>query len=269
MKILFADLDDTLLSSDKTISEKNLSAIREMTDKGHAFVLNTGRPLYSAVKLAKEYDFTTKNYYISSYNGGQLYDIANKKELYHEGVTYDVVEYLFKEAKKHALHVQTYNDDCILVEEDSEYIKWYSGRIKMPYRVVDNVLTALEKEPLKCIVAHMTDHDRLVEFQKEIGARLADVTQNLFSNPVLLEFGSLKASKGIAVTKLCEILDISVSDSVAAGDEENDISMLKAAGVGVAMKNGVDSVRAAADVITENDNNHDAIAEIIEKYILN
>lgn len=267
-KILFVDLDDTLLSSDKTISQKNLDAIRAMTEKGHGFVICTGRPLYSSLVLARQYGFLGENYYIASYNGGQIIDTSSMKEIYHEGITEDVVEYLFKKAHEWGLYVQTYNDDMILVDEDSDYIRWYSERIRMPYSVVDNVIDALEKPPLKCIVAHMDDHERLERFKHEIGDELKDVTNTIFSNPVLLEFGSRFASKGIAVIKLCELLGIDIADSVAAGDEGNDVAMLESAGIGVAMINGVDAAKAAADVITERDNNHDAIDEIIYKYIL-
>lgn len=268
MKLLFSDLDETLLSSDKTISQGNLKAIREMTSAGHGFVLCTGRPLYSAVVLAKQYGFVGKGYYIVSYNGGQIVDMSDNRELYHEGISKDVVKFLFEKAHEWDLNVQTYNDDCILVDEDSEYIKWYSDRIRMPYKVTGNVLTALKADPLKCIVAHMTDHEKLEKFRAEVGSMISDVTSNIFSNPVLLEFGSLKASKGIAVEKLAGILGVAIEDTIACGDEENDISMILAAGTGVGMVNAVPSVLEICDVVTKNDNNHDAIAEIINKYVI-
>ena len=64
------------------------------------------------------------------------------------------------------------------------------------------------------------------------------------------------------------MLSIDIQNAYAAGDERNDISMIEAAGVGVAMKNAVEEAKAAADYITENDNNHDGIAEVIDKLIL-
>ena len=67
---------------------------------------------------------------------------------------------------------------------------------------------------------------------------------------------------------LCEYLNIPIENSVAAGDEENDTTMLEVAGVGAAMANGIDITKNAADYITEHDNNHDGISEIIEKFIL-
>lgn len=268
MKLLFSDLDDTLLNSDKTISEKNIEAIRTMVKKGHGFVLCTGRPLYSTMVLAREYGFVGEGYYVASFNGGQIIDTRDMSEIYHEGITKEVVRLLFDEAKAWGLHAQTYSDECVLVEEDSDYIKWYTSRIKMPYKVVCDVTKELKTNPFKCIVAHMTDHPKLEKFRDEIGPRLSAVTDNIFSNPVLLEFGSINASKGIAVKVLCEKLGVDIKDSIAVGDEENDLAMIEAAGTGIGMVNGVPKVLKAADVITRNDNNHDAIKEIIEDYIL-
>lgn len=75
-------------------------------------------------------------------------------------------------------------------------------------------------------------------------------------------------SKGHAVKKLCELLQIPLANTVAAGDQENDISMIEAAAVGAAMKNATDAVKASADYITENDCNHSGVAEILRKFIL-
>ena len=66
----------------------------------------------------------------------------------------------------------------------------------------------------------------------------------------------------------CELLQIPLANTVAAGDQENDISMIEAAAVGAAMKNATDAVKASADYITENDCNHSGVAEILRKFIL-
>ena len=75
-------------------------------------------------------------------------------------------------------------------------------------------------------------------------------------------------NKGWAVEELCRRLGIPITDAVAAGDEANDISMLRAAGVGAAMCNGIPAAKEAADYVTQRDNNHDGIAEVIERFLL-
>lgn len=269
MKILFVDLDDTLLNSDKTISEENISAIRQMVEAGNALVLCTGRPLYSVMLLAREYGFIGKNYYVAAFNGGQIVDTADMKELYHEGLERDCVKRIFEMADSKGLPVQTYTDDFVIIEKESEFIKWYTDRIRMPYKVVKCALDEVEGKPFKCVVGHIDNHALLEEFKAEIEPLLPGTVQNLFSNPHLLEFGPVTATKGVAVAVLCRLLGIDIKDSIAVGDEGNDVSMIEVAGIGVAMINGTESVKEVADVITENDNNHAAIKEVIEKYILN
>ena len=268
MKLLFLDLDDTLLCSDKTISKKNLDAIRNMTENGHGLVLATGRPFYSCMKLAKEYGFVGKNYYIAAFNGGQIVDTSSMKEIYHAGLDKENARFIFDEAHKFNIPVQTYSDEFVLTERENEFIKWYTERIRMPYKVVPDAIEAVGANPFKCVAGHIDDHEALEKFQNYISPKLSENVITLFSNPHILEFGPLNASKGIAVKVLCEKLKVDLKDSIAAGDEENDISMIETAGIGVAMKNGTEHTKNFADYITENDNDNDAIAEIIYKFIL-
>ena len=89
-----------------------------------------------------------------------------------------------------------------------------------------------------------------------------------FSNQLYLEHVATGVSKGAAIQWLCSHLNIPMEYTIAAGDAENDIPMLKTAQVGAAVANAAESVKAVADYITECDCNHDAVAEIIKKFIL-
>lgn len=267
-KILFSDLDGTLLSDDKTISPENLQAIKAMTDAGHSFVIATGRPLMSALEIAKAYHFMGADFYIASFNGGLIYDCNQQKEIYHEGIERKYVRFLFDEAKKRNLHVHTYSPTHVLAERPSEMLTHYLSHIHMPSMIVGNVCDVLTEDPLKVIIADLHDHEKLVRFQEDLRSQMDPVSNNMFSSAILLEYGSLKASKGQAIRILCKLLGIDISNSIACGDEENDISMLDAAGIGAVMKNGVTNAKSHGDYITRNDNNHHGIAEIIENFIL-
>lgn len=268
MKLLFLDLDDTLLCSDKSISDNNLDAIRKLNDAGGGIVLATGRPLYSVMKLAEKYGILGEKYYIAAFNGGQIIDTKSMEELYHAGLDRQIARLIFNEAGSWSVTVQTYTDEYVLVEEETEFIKWYCDRIKMPYRVVPDAIGELDSDPFKCVAGHMNDQELLREFQSHILPKLPESVNNIFSNPHILEFGPLNASKGIAVSVLCDRLGVDIKDTVAVGDEENDVSMLKTAGLGVAMVNGTKSAKRCADTVTENDNDHDAVAEVIYKYMI-
>ena len=76
----------------------------------------------------------------------------------------------------------------------------------------------------------------------------------------------MEAGKSNGMLELCRHLDIDIADTIAAGDEENDISMIEAAGTGIAVANATDRVKASADVVTEADNDNDALARWLSKY---
>ena len=83
-----------------------------------------------------------------------------------------------------------------------------------------------------------------------------------------MEYIKKGTGKGDGVRKLASLLDIDISDVVCVGDERNDISMIEVAGIGVAMANAREELKAVADYVTVNDNNHGGIAEVIDKFIL-
>jgi hydroxymethylpyrimidine pyrophosphatase-like HAD family hydrolase len=83
-----------------------------------------------------------------------------------------------------------------------------------------------------------------------------------------LEVFPATSGKGVAVSKLCEFLALPIAWALAAGDQENDISMLKAAGFAIAMKNAIPEVKEAADIVTEFDNNEDGLAREVERISL-
>lgn len=267
-KILFTDLDETLLSSDKTISKENLEAIRKMTEAGHKFVISTGRPLQSALLLAREYNFIAPGFYVSSFNGGLIYDCYEQKTLSTASIPLPLVRTIFDEAKKRSIHVHTYSKEAVIAERDSEMLRHYVRVIKLPSLIVDSVTDYLDYEPLKVIVADLHDHEMLEDFRQTMKPVLEPALNSVFSNPSLLEYGNPAATKGNAVKSICEYFNIPIENSIAAGDEENDITMIDVAGVGVAMCNGKENVKRHGDYITEHDNNHHGIKEIIEKFIL-
>ena len=87
-----------------------------------------------------------------------------------------------------------------------------------------------------------------------------------FSCQAYLEIVPIGMSKGKAVQMLSHIMNVPITNTVAVGDAANDISMIEAAGVGIAMANATDEVKAAANAVTQRDNNHDGIAEVIQRY---
>ena len=267
-KILFTDLDGTLLDSDKNISPGNLNAIDKMIRQGHKFVIATGRPIQSAIQISQRYGWTGEGYYIASYNGGLIYDCSADKALVRFPVRKEHVRHILDEARHAGLHAHTYDDVNVVSERDTDELREYCNAIMVPPVVVDDAISYLKKDPIKVIVISRSGHAVLDEFRSRLASYCEGRLSTVFSNPALLEFADPHASKGMAVSYMCDRFNIPLSDAVAAGDEENDVSMIRAAGLGVAMANATDRVKAIADHVTEHDNDHDGISEIIYDYIL-
>ena len=105
-------------------------------------------------------------------------------------------------------------------------------------------------------------------FRKTIQSRLGEQLCVLYSNPYYIELFPACSGKGTRLQWLCNHLHIPIASSLAAGDELNDISMLEAAGLGIAMRNARDAVKEIADIITLEDNNHDGLVSILEEAML-
>lgn len=274
-KILFTDLDDTLLTDDKKITEKTRAKILEMLAAGHHFVLASGRPADSILQVLAQLDIAggvdarTGGIYATAYNGALLYDCIRKEPIAGCGIAQETAQRLFDMAAARGLHIQTYTDTHIVSIAEDKELQFYTRSVRLPYMVSEKLDGILTHPPYKLIAIDLERREKLEAFREEVAA--SDVGQEIicaFSNAQYLEFYNREAGKGNALVKLCRELNVLVANAVAAGDEENDISMIEAAGVGVAMRNGNPVLQRRADYITQNDNNQDGVAEIIDKFIL-
>lgn len=267
-KILFVDLDATLLCDDKSVSKRNREAIRQMLAEGHYIALATGRPVESGRIVARELGLTLPGCYMVAFNGAVLYDCSADCVLLKRSIPIDVVQELFERAKKAGIYVQTYTNTDIITMKHTRELDYYREKSKLSYKLSDNVLDLLEEEPQKVLMIALEHGERLIKFRKENLRWEQGKCNSFFSCTEYLEYCPLDTSKGTGVEYLTQILNMPIDATVAVGDEQNDIAMLKAAHIGVAMKNGIQELKDIADYVTENDNNHDAIAEVIEKFIL-
>lgn len=267
-KALFLDLDGTLLNDRKEITPGNRAAIERALAAGHRVVITTGRPLVSAIEQARRLELTSPGCYLIAFNGGILYDMGARKVLFEETVPLDLVRAVYEEANRRELHIQTYDERRVLVEPrcDDDALRRYCANILMEYAVIPGV-DALTREPAKLLVIDFEHKEPLLSFRDWVLERYGERLDSFFSCEEYLEIIPRGLSKGSALLQLAGRLGIPREHTVSAGDAANDLSMLEAAGIGVAMCNGTDEAKAAADAVTTRDNNHDGIAEVIEKYL--
>lgn len=276
-RILFADLDRTLLTTDKRITEKTRTKILEMLAGGHHFVLASGRPLNSVLDVFRELNIQKGDIrgaepggiYVTAYNGAVLYDCMECSLIEQYAIPVSTAQAVFDMALEMGIHIQTYTDTHIVTCADDRELAFYTRAVKMEHKVAAKLDKELAHGPFKALAIELDDRSRLEALRGRIEA--SDIGQEVacaFSNQWFLEFFNKKAGKGNALTNLCRALGVHVKNSVAAGDEENDISMIEAAAVGVCMANGNPALKELADYVTQNDNDHDGIAEVIDKFIL-
>ncbi len=268
-KALFTDLDGTLLNSKSEISSGNRAAIEALRNAGHHIILTTGRPLASALKQAKALDLTGKGCFLIAFNGGVLYDFEKQAVIDRSVIPLPLVFEIFDEINRRDIHIQTYSETHVLVEpgRSNETTQKYCKRLGMDYEVIPSVRT-MTRDPEKILLIDQESRTRLDLVIKEVAPRYRDSLDFFYSSKELLEIVPKGVNKGSAILKVAEYLGVSPENTVAAGDEANDIPMLKTARYGVAMKNAAPDVLAVVPLVTENDNDHDGVAEIIMKYFL-
>ena len=268
-KLLFLDLDGTLLNDNKQITDGNRRALEAALERGHGVVITTGRPLKSALDLARELELDKPGCYTIAFNGALIYDWDGNKIIFRRTVPIDAVRRFFAAAREFGVHIQTYDSREVLVEPwcDRETVEKYCKTLRMTYRVVEDVCQTLEEEPFKMLAIRERESENMRALEAFLRGEMAEDLDGAFSSATYLDIVRAGMNKGEAVTRLCDMMNIPIADAIAVGDAANDLSMIRAAGIGVAMANGTQDVKAAADYITENDNNHDGVAEVVGKFM--
>ena len=267
-RILFLDLDGTLLDDEKHISPGNRAALERALRAGHRVVITTGRALSSAKTQAGQLGLDGPGCYIIAFNGAVIYDCGAERVIDSLPLDMDAFFAVVDECNRRGVFVQTYEGEDVAVEpqNDNDTVRRYCSISRMRYRVVADLCRDLREAPPKALIADFDRRAPLEEMQQWIRDNLSDKIDCFFSSPYYLEVVRKGLNKGQAVIELCRRLDVPISNAIAVGDEANDLSMIRSAGIGVAMANGIDPVKQAADYVTERDNNHDGVAEVVERF---
>lgn len=269
-KLLFLDLDGTLLDDRTRISPGNRAALETALKRGHGVIITTGRPLKSAMDQARKLGLDKPGCYLIAYNGALIYDWAREETLFARTLDLSLVGEIFDYVNRKGFHLQTYDTWNVLVEPrcDGAEVREYCRRIEMDHRVVAEIPAGLTEEPVKVLIIEPEDRQGVLALQRELEAAFAGRVDTFFSNDAYLEIVPRGMSKGEGVKMLCSLLEVPLDNAVAVGDAANDLPMIRTAGVGVAMANATAEVKAAADYVTQRDNNQDGVAEVVNVFLL-
>lgn len=270
IKLIALDLDGTLLNMEKKVPQGNYQALKECEKAGIQIVLATGRGVGGIPPMIRE--LPGANYAITT-NGAVVADLKNNKAIKTCGLSNEMIQRILNIAKKYHSATDPFIDGRAITEPASiDHMDEFGlspemqKLIRDTREVVPNVMeyvktTGAEAEKVNIFMADLEEREVL---RKELMAiPELSISSSMYNN---LEVNAKGADKGSALLWLADYLGIDREETMSFGDGENDIPMIQAAGIGVAMENALDTVKAAADMITLK-NDEDGVAAAIRKII--
>ena len=270
IKLVASDLDGTLLNKNKEITPRLFDALKKLDELGIYFVPSTGRPFGTVPQAIKELPFLK---YVITSNGATIYDATEKKNIIENYLTPEAVDAVIEIARelpviteyfiegKAYIAKKVYDDltPFDLTESHVTYIKNSRTPVENFWDEMKRNNTVLEN--INLVFRDMELRKKTWDRLKALG--LASVTAATTKN---IEITSLYATKAKALEKLCEVLGFTRENVLAMGDGDNDMPMIQFAGIGVAMANGEEHIKQAADIIADDCNDFGA-AKILEQII--
>ena len=265
-KMIVLDLDGTLTNNKKEITPHTKQALMQAQAAGVHVVLASGRPTYGIVPLAEELKLKDNGGYILAFNGGKIIDCTNNEVLFEQKLDEQLVPILFQEAQKAGMEILTYQGEGIAAtNKDDEYVQHEAFINKMPVTQYDDFLNQLVYPINKCLI--VGDPTPLHELEIRLAKELEGKMDVYRSADFFLECVPLGIDKARSLDRLISSLGISREEVIACGDGYNDLSMIRFAGLGVAMANAAKDIQSEADFVTLS-NEEDGVAHVVERFIL-
>ena len=259
--LIALDLDGTVLNSNHAVTKKVRLALNRVIEKGVYVVLVSSRPPRSVLEIAKH--IGTKDPIIAL--GGAV--IANQNgdlvDLNNATIVHQDIKKILALSKRHNLTVNFYSGWDWYVDRLDRRVQNEIEIIGFTPNIVE-ALEQLDREPEKILL--MGEADSLQNFHNEISQQTLGISTS-FSKPTYYEITASNIIKATALDRVCQKLNISSSDTIAVGDNFNDLDMLRWAGLGVAMDNAPAEVKAVADLIIGS-NDEDGVAYFVQETFL-
>lgn len=265
-KIFFADLDETLLTREKGMTPATVEAVKKLTDAGHYLAFSSGRPLNSIMEARELLPVTNHNLFYVANNGSLIVNAETGEHISEIRLTMEETAHVLKVSKEMGIHCHAYTDDSIVAHYQSPELTFYQKTIHLPVIFADDIMSKITVPPFKCLAISLDGREKLELLKEELTPWAKGHVSLICSTDRLLEMFPINAGKGAGLVHLAQHLNIPIENTMSAGDQDNDISMLEAAGLGVAMCNGSEGAKKAADVITKTDNNHDGLVPFLEDF---
>ena len=261
-RLLVLDLDGTVRSRVRGITPGVLEAVAAAQGRGVRVCVATGRMWPSAEPWVRALGADSP---AILYNGGQVLDFASGRTLYERRLPRDAALGALVLARRvHDVQPLLYTRDRVFAERRHPLADAYALDDGLSYEIVSSLDALLDEDPYKLLIIGPSEHvDRLQETVRGAGLPVHAVQ----SEPVYLEILPPGVSKGTALRAMIEILGIPAAATIAVGDNWNDLEMIEAAGLGVAMGSAPEGVRARANYVCGTAE-EEGVGEVIERFLL-
>lgn len=259
-KLLAADMDGTLLDAHSQVSPRTQAAVLAAMERGVLFVPSTGRPMCGMQNIQSLFPGDLP---CILYNGAVAMTCKSKKILLSQNLDEACAHEIYRMGIDRGYQVVLWENEQLHVSEDCQATRLYRNITGATMQVVADISTLREVTKMIWIIPP-EEGPRL---QEEIHAHFGGKINCHTSRPYLLEFVDAKASKGLALAAVGKAYGIAPEEMIAVGDGYNDVSMLEYAGLGAAMGNAPEDIKALCQHVTST-NDNDGVAVLIEKFIL-
>ncbi|HEM3726099.1 TPA: HAD family phosphatase [Streptococcus suis] len=269
IKLIALDMDGTLLNENKELMQPQIDAIHQAVEAGVTVVLCTGRPLVGVKPFVEQLGFDTEEEYIIVNNGCSTHSTKDWSLIDWEELSISDIDYLstFIENDDVQLSLFDEEDYFVLAEKANARVNLDAGLVGMIPQPID--LSEASSGKHRFFEAMFVgEKEHIDAFENQHNPVLSQDYSTVRSQDYLLEILPNGASKATGLKKLADRLGILPEEIMAMGDANNDLEMIEFAGLGIAMGNANEQVKAIAQDITDTNENN-GVAKAIEKHILN
>ena len=243
VRLIALDLDDTLLNDNREITDLTVHTLRECAERGIYVVLCSGRAEDAILPFVRRLEIAGKEAgrYLIAINGCSIFDLHKREQIFCRKVEADILTRTNEVAEARGLRSEVYTPDTIYYREETKWTKLDVDLCGLKGAQVEDYDEFLKRGFTKMLVPG--EPAELLELQSELRA-------------------------GEAVSWLANELGFGMEKVMGFGDSMNDESLIRMAGYGVAMCNGLEEMKKAARFVTDLDNNHDGVGDFIKKHVL-
>lgn len=264
-KVLILDIDGTLTNSKKELTTKTLQALLDMQERGHIIVIASGRPTHGVQWIADALKLDRYGGYVLCFNGARIVNVKTGEIVFQQCFPKECIAPLYEYAKSHDMGLVTYEGDRVITgTRIDKYMEFEAGLNYMELKQVNDFVSYVDFDVNKCLFT--AKEEQAPELEKELAQQYEGVLSIYRSEPFFIEAMPPGVDKAASLERLFQKIGVDRADTVACGDGFNDMSMIRYAGVGVAMANAQEAVKEAADMVTKRTNDEDGLLEVLEKY---